>query len=196
VLAAVVVSVGCHRKNNALVGKWISLARAKDGTATVTEFRPNGTFTSAFEKRIDCSYRLNGQLMVLSVSDPQTGQLSEDTAQVRVAEDALFLKSPLQAVEQPMQRLTSKQPGDPPIVGSWGSGINGPHAAIADFTRDGKMRFRQTIRTLSGTYLVADDNLTLTFEGAPNETGKFRFEEGTLVLTPEKGAQQRLTRIR
>jgi hypothetical protein len=196
VFAAVVGLVGCHsRKNDALVGKWISVARAKDGTATVTEFRPDGTFASAFEARLECSYRVNGDLMILSVSNPKTGRTSEDSAQVRVTGDTLYLKSPLRDSEEPMQRLTSRDPGDPPIVGSWGSGINGPHAAVANFTKDGKMTFRQTLRTLSGTYSVAGERLTLNFEGAPSQNGTFRFEKGVLVLTPETGEQQRLTRM-
>ena len=196
VFAAVVGLVGCHsRKNDALVGKWISIARAKDGTATVTEFRPDGTFSSAFEKRIQCSYRINGDLMILSVSNPQTGRTSEDSAEVRVSGDTLYLKSPLQGSQEPMQRLSSPQSGDPPIVGTWGSGMNGPHAAVAEFTKDGKMTFKQTLRTLSGTYSVAGERLTLNFEGAPSQNGTFRFEKGVLVLTPETGEQQRLTRM-
>jgi len=196
VLATMLGSAGCHsRKNDTLVGKWTSVARAKDGTASVTEFRPDSTFTSAFETRLEYSYRVNGDLMILSVSDPKTGRTSEDSAQVRVAGDKLYLKSPLQATEEPMQRLTAQQPGDNPIVGTWGSGMNGPHAAVAKFTKDGKMTFRLTLRALSGTYSVAGDTLTLTFEGAPSQTGKFRFEEGALVLTPETGEKQRLTRM-
>ena len=195
-LAAAVASVCCHgSKNPALLGKWISVARAKDGTATVTEFRPDGTFTSAFQATLECSYRVNGDLMILSVNNPTTGRKSEDSAQARVIGDTLYLKSPLRDTEEPMQRLSSRQPADPAIVGSWGSGINGPHPAVADFTRDGKMTFRQTLRTVSGTYSTSRDALTLTFEDAPPQTGKFQLENRLLVLTPQKGEQQRLTRI-
>jgi hypothetical protein len=195
-LAAALVSVCCHgSKNHALLGKWISVARAKDATATVTEFRPNGTFSSAFQTTLECSYRLNGDLMILSVNNPQTGRKSEDSAQVRVIGDTLYLKSPLRDTEEPMQRLSSHQLAGSAIVGSWGSGINGPRPAVADFTGDGKMTFRQTLRTVSGTYSASGDTLSLTFEGTPRQTGKFRFENGALVLTPEKGEEQRLTRI-
>jgi hypothetical protein len=195
-LAAVLALLSCHRNStDALVGKWLSVARAKNGTATMTEFRSNGTFTSAFEATLECSYRLDGGLMILSVSNPQTGRTSEDTAQVRIDGDTLYLKSPLHGGEEPMQRLGPPEPGAPPILGRWGSGVNGPHPVFAEFTRDGKMKFMQTLRSASGTYSVSGNTLTLNFEDAPRQTGKFRFESGTLVLTPEKGEEQRLAKM-
>jgi hypothetical protein len=193
-LAAALAFVACHRnENEALVGKWISVARAKDGTATLTEFRPNGTFTSAFEVTLHSSYRLNGNLMILSVKDAKTGRTSEDSAQVRIEGDTLYLKSPLGGNEQPMQRLSSRDV-DSPIVGKWGSGMDGPRPVFAEFTKDGRMSFQETLRKVQGTYSVSGATLTLSFEGGRRETGKFRFENGVLVLTPEKGPEQRLTR--
>src|SRR5207253_10924454 len=114
---------------------------AKDGTATVTDFRRDGTFTSEFQVSQECAYRVSGNMMVLSVSDPKTGKKAEDSAQVRVDGDTLYMKSPIKGPEEPMQRLGDKEPGVPPIVGRWGSGVNGSHPMFAEFTKEGRMTF-------------------------------------------------------
>jgi len=194
-LAVYVILLSCNRGNkDALVGKWISVARSRNGTATMTEFRPDATFTSSFQATLECAYRLIGDLMILSVSDPKTGRTSEDTAQVRIDGETLYLKSPLKTTEEPMQRLGPGEAGAPPIVGRWGSGVNGAHPMFAEFSKDGRMTLRQTLRQASGTYSVSSDMLTLNFEDQPRQTGKFRFEHGTLILSPDKGEEQRLTK--
>src|SRR5947207_314015 len=80
------------------------------------------------------------------------------------------------------------------LVGRWGSGVNGVHPMFAEFSKDGRVTIRQTLRQASGTYSVTGNMLTLNFEDQPRQVGKFRFENGTLVLAPEKGEEQRLIR--
>ncbi|HEV2494409.1 MAG TPA: hypothetical protein VG204_15195 [Terriglobia bacterium] len=158
--------------------------------ATVVEFRPDGAFTSSYDTILDCSYKLQGDQLVISTVDARSGQTSADFAEAHVAGDALVLKAPWDGTEYAMQRIEPKRPGDPPIVGKWVSGAAGPRPAFAEFTSDGKLSFRQRLKSATGKYSVSRDSLTLSFEGSPAQKGTFKIEGDSLILTPENGARQ------
>ena len=189
-LGVLSISVLSCRSNKRLLGKWTSVARGKGGVATVVEFRPDGSFVSTYETMLDCSYQFQGGQLVLSMTDAKSGRTSADLVETRIAGDTLVLKAPWNGTEYEMQRSEAKPPSDVPVVGKWVSGANGAHPATAEFTHDGKLTFRQRLRSASGRYLVSGDSLTLDFEGSPPQKGKFRIEGDSLVLTPEGGAAQ------
>ena len=178
------------RSDKRLLGKWTSVARGKGGVATVVEFRPDGSFVSTYETMLDCSYQLQGGQLVLSMTDAKTGRTSADLVETRITGDKLILKAPWDGAEYEMQRSEARPTSHVPVVGKWISGANGAHPATAEFTPDGKLTFKQRLKSASGRYLVSGDSLTLNFEGSPPQKGKFRIEGDSLVLTPEGGAAQ------
>jgi hypothetical protein len=182
------------RSDKGLVGTWTSVARGKGGVATVVEFRPDGSFVSSYDTILDCSYKLQGDQLVISTVDARSGQTSADFAEARFDGDALVLKAPWDGTEYAMQRAQPKRQADPAIVGRWVSGATGPHPAFADFAPDGKLSFRQRLKSVVGKYSVSSDSLTLNFEGSPAQKGTFKIEGDSLILTPEKGARQVFTK--
>lgn len=190
ILAVVSIPVLSCRSNKGLLGKWTSVARGKGGIANVVEFRPDGSFVSTYEMMLDCSYQLQGGQLVLSTADAKTGRTSADLVETRIAGDTLVLRAPWDGTEYEMQRSEAKPPSEVPVVGKWVSGANGAHPATAEFTPDGKLTFRQRLKSASGRYLVSGDSLTLDFESSPPQKGRFRIEGDSLVLTPEGGATQ------
>lgn len=189
-LAVLSVSVLSCRSNKRLLGKWTSEARGKGGVATVAEFRPDGSFVSTYEMILDCSYQFQGGQLVLSMADAKTGRTSADLVETRISGDTLVLKAPWDGTEYEMQRSEVKRPSDVPVVGKWVSGANGAHPATAEFTPNGKLTFRQPLKSASGRYVVSGDSLALDFEGSPPQKGRFRFQGDSLVLTPDGGASQ------
>jgi hypothetical protein len=192
---SVLLLLSC-RGNRGLLGTWTSVVRTKGGVATVVEFRPDGTFVSSYETMLDCSYRMQDGQLTLTATDPKTGQTSADLAEARVEGDTLVIKAPWDGTQYEMLRSGTRRPADPPIVGKWISGAQGARPARAEFTTDGKFFFRQRLKSASGNYTVSGDSLTLNFEGSPPQTGRFRIEGDSLVLTPDKGSSQTFDRAR
>jgi hypothetical protein len=184
-----IVLTSC-RNDKGLLGTWTSVARGKGGVATVVEFRPDGSFVSSYDTILDCSYKLQGDQLVISTIDARSGQTSAGFAEAHVAGDALVLKAPWDGTEYTMQRAEPKRQADPPIVGRWVSGAGGPHPAFAEFTPDGKLSFRQRLTSAKGKYSVSGNSLVLNFEASPAQNGTFTIEADSLILTPKQGARQ------
>jgi len=190
---ATILLASC-RSDKGLVGTWTSVARGKGGVATVVEFRGDGSFVSSYDTILDCTYKMQGEQLVLSTADGQSGQASAGFAEAHVDGDTLVLKAPWDGTEYTMQRTGAAHGGDSPIVGNWVSGAAGPHPAVAEFSSDGKLSFRQRLKSAAGKYSVSRDSLTLSFEGLPAQKGTFKIEGDSLILTPENGARQVLKR--
>lgn len=186
---AAIFSASC-RRDNGLVGTWTSVARGKGGLATIVEFRSDGSFASSYDTILDSSYKMQGDQLVLSTADGRGGQTSAGFAEARVSGNTLVLKAPWDGTEYTMQRSEPSPQGGSPIVGKWVSGAAGPHPAFAQFTSDGKLSFRQRLKSVAGKYSVARDSLTLNFAGSPPQKGTFKIEGDSLILTPENGAPQ------
>lgn len=182
------------RGDKGLVGTWTSVARGKGGVATVVEFRGDGSFVSSYDTILDSTYKIQGEQLVLSTTDARSGQSSADFAEAHVDGDTLVLKAPWDGTEYTMQRTGPRPRAGTPIVGKWISGAAGPHPAYAEFSSDGKLSFRQRLKSAAGKYSVSRDSLTLSFEGLPAQEGTFKIEGDSLILTPRNGAKQVLKR--
>ena len=181
----------CRSRNEKqLLGSWISVARGQGSVATVVEFRPDGSFTSAFDKVLDCGYRMENGQLILTVADAKTGQTASDFVQTRVEGDRLVFTAPWDGAEHEMQRSGPALPSDQPLVGEWTAGATNARTAFAEFSNDGKLSFRTRLKSATGTYKVSGDSLTLNFQGSPPQKGTFKIEGGSLIMTPEKGASQ------
>ena len=185
-----ILFASCRSQKDALLGRWTSVARGKGGIATVVEFRPDSSFVSTSQMMLDCSYQFQGTQLVLSMTDARTGQASHDLVETRVSDDKLILKAPWDGAEYQMQRSEPPPASAVPVVGKWASGATGANPATAEFTADGKLLFRQRLKSAAGKYLVSGDSLTLNFEGAAPQKGKFELEADSLILTPEGGPSQ------
>jgi len=172
------------------MGAWISVVRGQGGVATVVEFKPGGSFVSAYDKVLECGYRMESGQLILTVADPKTGQPSSELVQTRVEGDRLVFTAPWDGAEYEMQRAGAAPSSGDALAGEWVSGAGGEHPAFAVFSTDGKLSFRTRLKSASGTYQVAGDSLTLNFQGAPPQKGTFKIEGGSLIMTPEKGAPQ------
>ena len=192
--AALGILLPSCRSRNGLVGEWVSVTRGRGGVAATVDFRPDASFTSAYETMLDCFYRLEKAQLILSCPDPKTGQNSNELVETRLEGDTLVLKAPWDGTEYQMTRAGKAAAGAPPIVGKWVSGATGPRPAVVELTGDGKLTFRQQLRTGRGKYVVAGDALTLNFEGGPSQKGTFRIDGDSLILTPEKGERQTFKR--
>lgn len=177
-----------------LLGGWISVARGQGGVATVVEFRPDGSFTSSFDKVLDCGYRMENGQLILTVPDAKTGQTASDFVQTRVEGDRLVFTAPWDGAEHEMQRSGPAPSSDQPLVGEWTAGATNARTAFADFSNDGKLSFRTRLKSATGTYKVSGDSLGLNFQGAPPQNGTFKIEGDSLIMTPEKGASQTFKR--
>jgi len=194
--AALGIFFASCRSDKGPLGKWTSVARGKGGVATVVEFRPDGSFVSTSQMMLDCSYQFQGSQLVLSMTDAATGKTSNDLVETRVTGDRLVLKAPWDGAEYEMQRPEPPPASAAPVVGKWVSGATGANPATAEFTADGKLLFRQRLKSAAGKYLVSGDSLTLNFEGAAPQKGKFELDGDSLILTPEGGPSQVFKRAR
>ena len=101
--AALGILLPSCRSRNGLVGEWVSVTRGRGGVAATVDFRPDASFTSAYETMLDCFYRLEKAQLILSCPDPKTGQNSNELVETRLEGDTLVLKAPWDGTEYQME---------------------------------------------------------------------------------------------
>ena len=68
-----------------IVGKWESVTRTRGGIGSTLDFHSDGTVSLTPGAMLDLNYRLDGTRLVMSFIDPGSGEVSENTVDVRFA---------------------------------------------------------------------------------------------------------------
>src|SRR5437867_2582880 len=192
-----------------LLGTWVAVHRSSGGLGSMYTFLPSGKLEMSVGAIVEGWYRIEGDKLILP---PATTSGKPTLTPFRVEGDTL--------VEQETRyvRVGKATPGAAPIVGVWRSESQATAASIMEqqrkagaavdektaqamadmynhrfyeYTRDGLIKFRLSMRTTFGSY----DRRNQTFTLEAKHGGRFRLENGLLVLTlPDGKGEDRFIR--
>ncbi len=129
-------------------------------------------------------YRIEGDKLVLP---PGTTSGKPTVTPFRVEGDTLYEN------EMRFLRVGKAAAGAEPIVGVWCAEPQARAGELIEYTRDGLIKFRLPMRTTLGTYDMVHQ--TFALEGEAKHGGRFRLENGLLVLTlPDGKGEDRFIR--
>ena len=167
----------------ALAGTWESVSRSQGGIGQILELRRDGTAIRRAAAMVDFTYKLDGDRLVASFTDPKTGKVQETVHHVRFEGDRLIQSA--QGRDLKLTRVQPGRPGSPQIVGVWSYPHEAGGTALVMYTPDSRMVFRLPMRSDRGTWSGAPTELTMSFSGP--RTLRYHVDGDRLVLTDDQG---------
>jgi len=192
-----------------LLGTWVAVHRSLGGLGSMYTFLPNGKLEMSVGAIVEGWYRIEGDKLILP---PATTSGKPIVTPFRVEGDTLVER------ETRYVRVGKATARAAPIVGVWRSESQATAASIMEqqrkagaavdektaqamadmynhqfheYTRDGLIKFRLSMRTTFGSY----DRRNQTFTLEAKHGGRFRLENGLLVLTlPDGKGEDRFIR--
>ena len=96
------------------VGKWESVTQSRGGIGSTLEFHSDGTMSLTPGAMVDFTYLLDGARLVISFTDPGTGEVSESSLNVHISGESMIQSDPKTGEEIQYVRLdTAKEGGCP-----------------------------------------------------------------------------------
>ncbi len=170
----------------AIVGKWESVNRSKEGIGTSMEFYTDGSAAISVAAMVDSTYKLEGNTLIETSLDPETRKARTLSSKIEIQGDTLTLKDSANHVEQKMDRASGGA-SDPPIVGKWSWKHPSGKTAVSEFTKDGQVLVRLLLRTDKARYQLKGDSLILNFEKFEPQIKKIRLEKDLLIVSSATG---------
>lgn len=178
-----------------IVGKWESVARSYGGIGSSLEFHSDGTVSLTPGAMVDFTYRLDGTRLVMSVTDPGTGEVSENTVDVHITGDSMIHSDPESGQEIRFGRLEGAKADTLPIVGTWSFKHYTGRTAFEVFTADGDVHLRVPFHTDGGTYTVSAETLTIVIEGRDPWQVRYAIDGAMLTLLSADGSREQYNRV-
>ena len=178
-----------------IVGKWESVARSYGGIGTTLEFHSDGTISLTPGAMVDFTYRLDRTRLVLSFTDPGTGEVSENTVDVHITGDSMIQSDPKSGQETRLVRLEGAKADTLPIVATWSFKHYTGGTAFQVFTADGDAHLRVPFRTDAGTYTVSAETLTIVIEGRDPWQVRYAIDGAMLALLSADGSREQYNRV-
>ena len=178
-----------------IVGKWESVARSYGGIGSTLEFHSDGTISNTPGAMVESTYRFDGSRLVMSFTDPGTGELSENTVDVHMSGDSMIQSDPKSGQEIQFVRAQAAMADTLPIVGIWSFTHSTGGTAFQIFTADGNMHLRVPFRTDRGTYMLSGDTLTIVIEGQDAWQVRYTIDGAKLTLFSGDGSPQQYNRV-
>lgn len=172
-----------------IVGKWESVARSSGGIGNTLEFHSDTTVSLTPGAMVDFTYHLDGTRLVMSLTDPGTGQVSDNTVEVRITSDSMIQRDPKSGQEIRFVPLKTAEADTLSIVGTWSFKHYTGVTAFQVFTADGDMHLRVPFRTDDGTYVLSGDSLTINIKGQDSWHVRYVIGENMLTLSSPDGTQ-------
>lgn len=169
--------------DRALLGLWES-AGQNHGVGHTLEFKPDGSFVSAFVVSVQLAYRFDkGQLF--TAADAASLGSEKDGPRVEIQGDVLVLTDAKGGTLR-KERVGPVEDRSRPIVGIWRYKHDTGPMAYERYTPDGQLLFRLPMSSNRGCYTLAGGTLTVDGEGA-RSSAKFtpRVEGDGLELRRE-----------
>lgn len=178
-----------------ILGKWESVARSSGGIGNTLEFHSDTTVSLTPGAMVDFTYHLDGTRLVMSLTDPGTGQVSDNTVDVYFGSDSMIQRDPISGQETRFVQLKAVKADTLPIVGTWSFKHHTGATAFQIFTADGDMHLRVQFRTDDGTYVLSGDSLTINIKGQDPWQVGYALGENMLTLSSADGTQVQYKRV-
>jgi hypothetical protein len=178
-----------------IVGKWESVTRSAGGIGSTLDFHSDSKVSLAPGAMLDLSYRLDGTRLVMSFTDPGSGEVSENTVDVHISGDSMIQSDPESGQEIRLMRAQAAGTNTLPIVGKWSFTHQTGGIAFQVFTADGNMHLRVPFRTDRGTYVISADSLTILIEGQDPWQVRFAIDGTRLTLYSGDESPQHYNRV-
>jgi hypothetical protein len=178
-----------------IVGKWESVTRSRGGIGSTLDFHSDGTVSLTPGAMLDLNYRLDGTRLVMSFTDPGSGEVSENTVDVHISGDSMMQSDPESGQEIRLVRAQAARTDTLPIVGTWSFTHQTGGTAFQIFTADGNMHLRVPARTDRGTYVISADSLTTIIEGQDPWQVRYAIDGTKLTLYSADESPQHYNRV-
>jgi hypothetical protein len=178
-----------------IVGKWESVTRSRGGIGSTLDFHSDGTVSLTPGAMLDLNYRLDGTRLVMSFTDPGSGEVSENTVDVHISGDSMMQSDPESGQEIRLVRAQAARTDTLPIVGTWSFTHQTGGTAFQIFTADGNMHLRVPARTDRGTYVISADSLTTIIEGQDPWQVRYAIDGTKLTLYSADESPQQYNRV-
>ena len=178
-----------------IVGKWESVTRSRGGIGSTLDFHSDGTVSLTPGAMLDLNYRLDGTRLVMSFTDPGSGEVSENTVNVHISGDSMMQSDPESGQEIRLVRAQAARTDTLPIVGTWSFTHQTGGTAFQIFTADGNMHLRVPARTDRGTYVISADSLTIIIEGQDPWQVRYAIDGTRLTLYSPDESPQHYNRV-
>jgi len=178
-----------------IVGKWESVTRSRGGIGSTLDFHSDGTVSLTPGAMLDLNYRLDGTRLVMSFTDPGSGEVSENTVNVHISGDSMMQSDPESGQEIRLVRAQAARTDTLPIVGTWSFTHQTGGIAFQIFTADGNMHLRVPARTDRGTYVISADSLTIIIEGQDPRQVRYAIDGTKLTLYSTDESPQHYNRV-
>ena len=178
-----------------IVGKWESVTRSRGGIGSTLDFHSDGTVSLTPGAMLDLDYRLDGTRLVMSFTDPGSGEVSENTVDVHISGNSMMQSDPESGQEIRLVRAQAARTDTLQIVGTWSFTHQTGGIAFQIFTADGNMHLRVPARTDRGTYVISADSLTIIIEGQDPRQVRYAIDGTKLTLYSTDESPQHYNRV-
>jgi hypothetical protein len=183
-------AVSAQQPAQKLTGKWRALETSKGGIGVLLDFHRDGTMTLSPGAIVPSTHRVEEGNIVSRVSDPGTGEASEDSMTFELIGDSKlrYGKQPYGTIE--MTRVGKPQDANNLLLGTWTctSDFQGMKvASYYEFRADGTELLTIPFRKDPGRYSVEGDLIRIDVRGRPYIEGAMRWEDEVLVLPKPRG---------
>jgi hypothetical protein len=183
-------SLYAQQPPHALTGKWRALETSNGGIGVLLDFHSDGTMILSPGAIVPGKYRVEEGNIVSTVSDPRTGESSEDSMTFELVGDSKlrYGKQSYGTIE--MTRVGKPQDANNLLLGTWTctSDFQGVKvASYYQFRADGTQLLTIPFRKDPGRYSVEGDAIRIDVRGRPYIEGALRWEDEVLVLPKPRG---------
>ncbi len=169
--------------DRSLVGLWESASLSAGGVGHTLEFKPDGSFVSAFAVMVQLAYRLD-QGTLFTAGDAAALASEKEGARLVIQGDTLTLTDPKDATLR-KERVGPVEDPSRPIVGVWRYKHDSGAVAYERYTRDGQLSFRLPISSNRGCYAASGGTVTVEAERTRPASFTARVEGDSLDLRRE-----------
>jgi hypothetical protein len=196
-------------RESQLLGTWVSVQRSLGALGSMCTFLPGHKMEMSFGAVVEGWYRVEGDKLI---QPPGKTNGEPTVTRFQVKGDTLYQRPEKGNTEMRLLRVGKAEAREAPIVGVWRPELQTTARSIMEeqrkaghevdamtaegmayianhrfqeYTRDGLIKLRIPMRTTAGTYDTSSQ--TFVLEGETKQTGRFRLQDGLLVLTQPNG---------
>lgn len=188
----VLFGVSAAVADDGVVGMWSSSSRTKGSLGPQWVFAKDGSVSHTFGAIADFRYEINGNQVRTTILSTERALSTGGTTQEFSIDGDTLIENP----QAPDQKIVMTRTGKPyegahPIVGEWRYTHYTGVPALMRYSRHGVAQLSVPAKTLTGTYRMNQDTLTVMLKDQPPVEYKFRREKGLLILSNARGKESK-----
>jgi hypothetical protein len=185
------------RAGENIAGTWSSVARTKGGLGRQWNFGTDGTVVFTFGAVVDFHYELEGDKLRMRLVGPSADATAAPILERYIVRGDELTVEPIAAGEkQVMKRVGPARKGLDPIIGQWMYKHYTGGMATFRYGANNRVQLTVPIQTVTGTYKIVGDALSISFPGKPTYLRRVRQTDSQLaLLATDSEPEERFSRV-